>query len=71
MMRRAQTTSTSKAAISASRKYPERNVWYFRKGNNECYVIGGMSGEAFSRSGISPTMAGVERRLYIGGRKIG
>lgn len=70
-MKRAQTTSVSKAAIAASRKYPERNVWYFRNGNNECFVIGGKSKEAFENSGIAPTMLGVERRLYINGRKIG
>lgn len=70
-MRRAKTTRTSKAAIAASRKYPERNVWYFRNGNNECYVIGGNNWEAFKKSGIAPNMLGVERRLYINGRKIG
>ena len=70
-MSRAKTTATSKAAIEASRRYPEKNVWYFHKGNNECYVIGGMSGEAFQRSGIAPTMMGVERRLYVNGKKIG
>ena len=65
------TTSVSKAAIAASRKYPEKNVWYFRKGSNECYVIGGMSGEAFIKSRIANNMLGVERRLYVNGRKIG
>ena len=70
-MKRAQTTTVSKAAIAASRKYLERNVWYFRKGNNECFVIGGKSGEAFKNSGIASTMLGVETRLYINGRKIG
>ena len=35
---RAKTTKVSKAAIAASRKYPERHIWYFRHGNNECYV---------------------------------
>lgn len=70
-MKRAQTTTVSKSAIVASRKYPERNVWYFRKGNNECFVIGGKSGEAFKNSGIASTMLGVETRLYINGRKIG
>lgn len=69
-MSRAKTTTVSKAAIEASRKYPARNVWYFRNGNNECFVIGGKSGEAFERSGIAPTMLGAERRLYINGRKI-
>lgn len=68
---RARTTKTTKAAIATSRKYPERNVWYFCKGNNECYVIGGKSGEAFERSGIAPSLAGVECRLYINGKKIG
>ena len=70
-MKRAQTTRVSKAAIVASRKYPERNVWYFRNGNNECFVIGGNNVEAFKNSGISSTMLGVEKRLYINGRKIG
>ncbi len=70
-MKRAQTTTVSKSAIAASRRYPERNVWYFRKGNNECFVIGGKSGEAFKNSGIASTMLGVETRLYINGRKIG
>lgn len=70
-MKRAQTTNVSKAAIAASRKYPERNVWYFHNGNNECFVIGGNNVEAFRNSGIAPTMIGVERRLYINGHKIG
>ena len=70
-MKRAQTTTVSKAAIAASRKYPERNVWYFRKGNNECFVICKNGGDAFDKSGIAPTMAGVETRLYFNGRKIG
>lgn len=70
-MKKARTTTTSKAAIEASRRYPERNVWYFCKGSNECYVIGGKSLEAFQRSGISNTMLGVEMRQYINGRKIG
>lgn len=70
-MKRAQTTTVSKAAIATSRRYPERNVWYFRKGSNECFVIGGKSGEAFKKSGIASTMLGVETRLYINGRKIG
>ena len=70
-MKRAQTTVVSKAAIAASRKYPERNVWYFRNGSNECFVIGGNNMEAFENSGISSTMLGVEKRLYINGRKIG
>lgn len=68
---RAKTTTVSKAAIAASRKYPEKNVWYFSKGNNECFVIGGKSYDAFLRSGIAPTMLGVEKRLYQNGRKIG
>lgn len=68
---RAKTTTVTKAAIATSRRYPERNVWYFRKGNNECYVIGGKSLEAFRRSGISNTMLDVEMRQYINGRKIG
>ena len=70
-MKRAQTTRVSKAAIAASRRYPERNVWYFRNSNNECFVIGGNNVEAFKNSGISSTMLGVEKRLYINGRKIG
>ena len=70
-MKKARTTVVSKAAIEASRKYPEKNVWYFCKGNNECYVIGGNSLEAFQRSGISNTMLDVEKRLYHNGRKIG
>lgn len=70
-MKRTQTTVVSKAAIATSRKYPERNVWYFRNGNNECFVIGGNSVEAFKNSGIAPTMLEVEKRLYINGRKIG
>ena len=69
---RAKTTKVSKAAIEASRKYPERNVWYFAHGNNECFVIGGGNSlEAFKRSGIAPTMMYVKTRLYINGRKIG
>ena len=70
-MARAKTTTTTKAAIEASRKYPEKNVWYFARGNNECFIIGGKSGDAFLRSGISSTMIGVEKRLYQNGRKIG
>ena len=70
-IKRAQTTVVSKAAIAASRRYPERNVWYFRNNNNECFVIGGNNVEAFKNSGIAPTMLGVEKRLYINGRKIG
>lgn len=70
-MKRAQTTKVSKAAIAASRRYPERNVWYFCNGNNECFVIGGNNVEAFKNSGIASTMLGVEKRLYINGRKIG
>lgn len=70
-MSRAKTTATSKAAIATSRKYPDKNVWYFRNGNNECFVIGGKSMDAFERSGIAPSMLGVERRLYQNGRKIG
>ena len=68
---RAKTTKVSKAAIEASRKYPEMRVWYFAKGNNECYIIGGNNLEAFQQSRIAPTMLGVEKRLYISGRKIG
>ncbi len=68
---RAKTTKVSKAAIEASRKYPERNVWYFAHGNNECFVIGGNSLDAFKRSGIASTMMYVHKRLYINGRKIG
>lgn len=68
---KARTTTVSKAAIATSRKYPEKNIWYFCKGDNECFVIGGKSLEAFQRSGIAPTMMGVEKRLYQNGRKIG
>ena len=68
---KARTTAVSKAAIKASRKYPEKNVWYFRNGNNECFVIGGKDLEAFQRSGIAPAMLGVEKRLYQNGKKIG
>lgn len=70
-MAKAKTTPTSKAAIEASRKYPEKNIWYFRKGSNECFVIGGKSLDAFQRSGIAPNMLGVEKRLYQAGKKIG
>lgn len=70
-MKRAQTTAVSKAAIAASRRYPERNIHYFRNGNNECFIIGGNGLDAFKNSGIAPTMLGVEHRLYINGRKIG
>ncbi len=70
-MERARTTTVTKAAIAASRRYPERNVWYFRKGSNECFVICCKEGDAFDKSGIAPTMAGVETRLYFNGRKIG
>lgn len=70
-MKKARTTNTTKAALAASRKHPERTVWYFCKGNNECFVIGGMSGEAFRQSGIAPTRQGVECRMYLNGRKIG
>lgn len=70
-MARAKVTAVSKAAIEASRRYPEKNVWYFCKGSNECYVIGGKSLEAFQRSGIAPSLLGVEKRLYLAGRKIG
>ena len=66
----ARITKVSRAAIAASRKYPEKNVWYFRKGNNECFVIGGLSMDAFYQSGIARTPLGVERRLYVGGRKV-
>jgi hypothetical protein len=65
------TTSVTKAAIAASRKYPEKTIWYFRKVNNECFVIGGFSNEAFAQSRISPTHEGVECRMYKNGRKIG
>lgn len=68
---KARTTAVTKAAIAASRKYPEKNVWYFCKGNNECFIIGGKSGDAFKASGIAPTMLGVEKRHYINGRKMG
>lgn len=68
---RAKTTTTSKAAIATSRKYPNRNVWYFRQGANECFVIGGNNLEAFKQSNIAPTMLNVETRLYQNGRKIG
>ena len=68
---KARTTKTTKAAIAASRKYPEKRVWYFAYGNNECYVIGGNNLEAFQQSRIAPSMLGVEKRLYINGRKIG
>lgn len=68
---RAKTTYVSKAAIEASRQYPERCVWYFAHGNNECFVIGGNQLDAFLRSGIAPSMMHCERRLYINGRKIG
>ena len=70
-MKRVQTTTVSKAAIAASRRHPERNVWYFRNGNNECFIIGRNNRDAFEKSGIAPTMLGVETRLYINGRKIG
>lgn len=70
-IKRAQTTVVSKAAIAASRRYPERNVWYFHSGNNECFVIGGNNVEAFKNSGIASTMLGVEKRRYINGHKIG
>jgi hypothetical protein len=68
---RAKTTFVSKAAIETSRKYPEKNVWYFAYGNNECFVIGGNDRDAFLRSGIAPSMLKVEKRLYQNGRKIG
>ncbi len=68
---KAKTTKVSKAAIAASRKYPQKAVWYFAKGSNECYVIGGNSREAFETSGIAPTMLGIDHRQYINGRKIG
>lgn len=35
-------TATSKAAKRYSAEHPERNVWYFRKGNNEGFVVQGM-----------------------------
>lgn len=69
-MARAKTTTVTKAAIAASRKYPEMNIWYFCNGNNECYIIGGNSLDALHRAGFS-NYAGVEHRHYINGRKIG
>lgn len=67
---RARTTSVTKAAIAASRKYPEKNVWYFCKGNNECFIIGGNNVDALHKAGF-PGFAGVEHRHYINGRKQG
>lgn len=69
-MPRKRTTAVSKAAIRTSRKYPDKNVWYFCKGNNECFVIGGLSYYAFIKSGISNTLLDVEKRLYVNGRKV-
>ena len=71
VMKRARITRVSKAAIAASRRYPNRNIHYFRNGNNEFFIIGGNNLDAFKNSGIAPTMIGVEHRLYINGRKIG
>lgn len=67
-MARARTTPTTKAAIAASRKYPEKNIWYFRNGSNECYIIGGNNLEALHRAGFPNYSAIDERRQYINGR---
>lgn len=67
---RARVTSVTKAALAASRKYPNTNVWYFRQGNNECFVIGGNANEAFSSSCIAPTRLYVEYWWYLNGKKI-
>lgn len=68
---RAKTTKVTKAAISASRKYPEKYVWYFRNGNNECFVIGGNSAEALHNAGFANFSGITEHRMYLNGRKLG
>lgn len=67
---KARTTTVTKAAIAASRKYPEKNIWYFCKGSNECFVIGGNNVDALHKAGFH-SFAGVEHRHYINGRKQG
>lgn len=41
-MNRMKVTSTSKAAKAFSASHPGRTVWYFRRGNNEGFVMQGM-----------------------------